>query len=162
MHPTLRIGLLSLYPLFIVVSFLLAKPSLRQTALFLSSFSFQTTALGWIYLYTGNLKLGRWAARYTFFVAFIWLISLGGKETTMAEWVFNCILHYVFPAITILTYVPHIGKETSNAIPGFIYPVVYVGCLFIAEMQLGYFTYPIMKDQPLLIQILWCISFKLF
>ncbi len=146
---------LSLYPLFLTISYFVAQPSLRQTLLFLGSFSFQSAVLDWIFLFTANPVIGKWAARYTLFVALVWMIYLGGKETTALEWWFNLILHYFFPAITIIAYSPYRSRPVRSSVYGRIYPIVYLIFIVLLELKIGYLIYPILRDNPFFMAALW-------
>lgn len=163
MKLNLRTVSISLYPLFLTVSLLLARPTLRRVLIFLLSFSFQTTALGWIYLIIVNPELGKWASLYTSFVALVWAIFLGGKETDTGEWLFNFILHYVFPIITVVAYLPHRKKvATTASIYGILYPTAYMGFLLISESKLGYPFYPVLRENPFTLYVLWVAMCSLF
>jgi hypothetical protein len=119
--------------------------SLRNIALFLASFSFQSNTIGCIYLITNKNWIGCWAAPYLSFVAFVWFFFLGGKESTLEEWLFNVLLHYVQPVIVVLYWIL-VGKTTKIPVWLQVYPLIYTFCLFPLSWIIGYDLYPILKE----------------
>lgn len=131
--------------------------SLRQIALFLASFSFQSNSIGCIYLFTNHGGLGRWAAPYLSFVALVWGFFLGGKESTDEEWLFNVLLHYVQPAIVVLYWILA-GKTAKIPVWLRVYPFIYTLCLFPLSWKIGYDLYPILKEE--LLQLCCLLTFS--
>lgn len=152
-------GLL-LFPTLVLIADLAGSPSRRQIFLFLSSFSFQTSLIGWLYLLTRNSTLGMYAVRYLSVVALVWLFALGGKESSTAEKVFNELLHYAHP-LCVMIYSQLVDARVPGLRPwlqGLLYPLGYFFYMLLVNRWIGYELYPILSENPLLVVSIFAIT----
>lgn len=144
---------LILFPLFLAITGLFAQFSRRQLILFLCSFSFQTSLLGWFSVLTKNPILGQFSIRYLTFVALLWSFSLGGLENSTAEYIFNEILHYLVPSWVYFyhryaaTYFPGVRYWLL----GLLYPLGYFFFMLLVNQWIGYELYPVLNTHPVLV-----------
>ena len=152
------VGLL-LFPTLIALAFVLSQLSRRRVILFLSSFSFQTSLIGWLYLLTRNPYLGQFSTRYLSFVALVWMIALANLETNVAERVFNELLHYAHPLCVTLywnlnpVYLPGVRVWLI----GLLYPLSYFFFMLFINHWIGYELYPVLSTSPILVLSLFVI-----
>lgn len=151
----LRVCGLAGLPVILVAAALFFPHSKRQVAVFLASFSLQSTLLGWLYLYTLDQRLGRWSATYLSFVAAVWTLFLGGQESATGEWVFNAYLHYAQPAYVVAYWLLKGDRSTGIPWPLQLYPFLYLVALVPLGYWLGYQTYPVLTSQTKAVAVVW-------
>lgn len=117
----------------------------RPRLLFFASFSFQSNLIGWIYLATKNQRLGEWSAIYLSFVISVWFFFLGGAESSINEYIFNVILHYIQPLIVLLYWI-HRNEPSNTPILLEIYPLFYLIFIIQLNNHLGYEMYPVIRE----------------
>lgn len=147
-------GLVAL-PVVLVAASLFFPHSKRQLAVFLASFSFQSAAMGWLYLYTLDQRLGRWCAVYLSFVAAIWALFLGGQESSAMERVFNVYLHYAQPAYVVGYWLYKGDRSASTPWLLQLYPFLYLMALVPLSHWLGYQIYPVLTSQTAAVAAVW-------
>ena len=150
---------LFLFPALLIGAGLFSTLSRRRLILFLCSFSFQTSLLGWLFLLTKNPLLGFFSSRYLRFVMLVWAITLGNLEDNAAERSFNVLLHYGLP-ICVEWYWSSIPQRFAGNRYwqlGFCYPFAYFLLMLTVNRWIGYELYPILSTDPFKIMFIWAI-----
>lgn len=153
------VGLIQLPALLLLADYF-GDFSRRQFILFLSSFSFQTSLLGWLYLLTRNPVLGQFSARYLSFVALVWMSLLGGLESSAVERIFNDFLHYSIP-LCVLFY--HHNDRAAHLpgmrywLLGLLYPLGYLIFMLLINQWIGYELYPVLSAHPMLVAAIFAM-----
>ena len=152
------------FPLLHLVALSTASLSFRRIVIYMSSFSFHTNLLGWIFVLTGNQLLGHYTSRYLMLVAGVWFTMLGGREESLMEYGFNSILHYCLPIATALHYYAdlkptHLHKHRLQWILGYVYPILYASAIYyVSPLLLTYRFYQPLFEQWFQVVIVACIT----
>lgn len=146
-EPTLmqRAIILLLFPCFVIWN-LMALSSLRESAVFFASFSFQANFLGWLYLVTRSPSLGLSATRYLVFLILVWFFVLDNQTRSAYESVHHGLVHYALPTYPIATWIRIAPRPTVKAwLLGYVYPALYLALLPLTDRITGYQLYPALE-----------------